>query len=66
MGRYRMRSLALRGSLRRSTAEHKAILRAVRAGDADKAARLLGEHIRIPQRRLEAASDEEVVLRNAS
>jgi DNA-binding GntR family transcriptional regulator len=66
MGRYRMRSLALRGSLRRSTAEHKAILRAVRAGDADKAARLLGEHIRIPQRRLEASSDEEVVLRNAS
>jgi DNA-binding GntR family transcriptional regulator len=65
MGRYRMRSLALRGSLRRSTAEHKAILRAVRAGDADKAARLLGEHIRIPQRRLEAGPDEEVVLRNA-
>jgi DNA-binding GntR family transcriptional regulator len=66
MGRYRMRSVALRGSLRRSTMEHKAILRAVRAGDADKAARLLGEHIRIPQRRLAAASDEEVVLRNAS
>ena len=66
MGRYRMSSLALRGSLRRSTAEHKAILRAVRAGDADKAARLLGEHIRIPQRRLEAASGEEMVLRNAS
>jgi DNA-binding GntR family transcriptional regulator len=66
MGRYRMRSLALRGSLKRSTAEHKAILRAVRAGDADKAARLLGEHIRIPQRRLEASSVEEVVLRNAS
>jgi DNA-binding GntR family transcriptional regulator len=65
MGRYRMRSLALRGSLRRSTVEHKAILRAVRAGDAEKAARLLGEHIRIPQRRLEAASDEEVVLRDA-
>jgi DNA-binding GntR family transcriptional regulator len=66
MGRYRMRSVALRGSLRRSTMEHKAILRAVRAGDAEKAARLLGEHIRIPQRRLAAASDEEVVLRNAS
>jgi DNA-binding GntR family transcriptional regulator len=65
MGRYRMRSVALRGSLRRSTGEHKAILRAVRDGDADKAARLLGEHIRIPQRRLEAAPDEEVVLKNA-
>jgi DNA-binding GntR family transcriptional regulator len=66
MGRYQMRSVALRGSLRRSTMEHKAILRAVRAGDADKAERLLGEHIRIPQRRLEAATDEEVVVRNAS
>ena len=65
MGRYRMRSVALRGSLRRSTLEHKAILRAVRAGDADKAARLLGEHIRVPQRRLEAAPHEEVVIRNA-
>lgn len=66
MGRYRMRSVALRGSLRRSTVEHKAILRAVRAGDAEKAARLLGEHIRIPQRRLEAAPDEEMVLQHAS
>jgi DNA-binding GntR family transcriptional regulator len=66
MGRYRMRSVALRGSLRRSTAEHKAILRAVRQGDAERAARLLGEHIRIPQRRLEAAPEKEVVLRNAS
>ena len=54
MGRYRMRSVALRGSLRRSTVEHKAILRAVRAGDVERAVRLLGEHIRIPQRRLEA------------
>jgi DNA-binding GntR family transcriptional regulator len=66
MGRYQMRSVALRGSLRRSTVEHKAILRAVRGGDADKAERLLGEHIRIPQRRLAAAPDEEVVVRNAS
>jgi DNA-binding GntR family transcriptional regulator len=66
MGRYQMRSVALRGSLRRSTVEHKAILRAVRAGDADKAVRLLGEHIRIPQRRIEAAPDEEVVVRDAS
>jgi len=62
MGRYRMRSLALRGSLRRSVSEHRAILRAVRAGDAERAARLLGDHIRVPQRRLETASDEEVVL----
>ena len=31
-----------------------------------EAERLLGEHIRVPQRRLEAATDEEVVVRNAS
>ena len=66
MGRYQMRSVALRGSLRRSIDEHTAILEAVRSGDADEAARLLGEHIQIPQRRLEAAPDEEMVLRNAS
>ena len=66
MGRYQMRSVALRGSLRRSIDEHSAILMAVRAGDADEAARLLGEHIQIPQRRLEAAPDDEVVLRDAS
>jgi len=62
MGRYRMRSLALRGSLRRSVIEHRAILRAVKAGDADKAVHLLSEHIRVPRRRLESASEEEVVL----
>jgi DNA-binding GntR family transcriptional regulator len=65
MGRYQMRSVALRGSLRRSTIEHKAILRAVREGDAEKAVRLLGEHIRIPQRRIEDAPDQEVVVRDA-
>lgn len=58
MGRYRTRSLALRGSLKRSIAEHKTILRAVSAGDADRAAHLLSEHIRVPQRRLESAPDE--------
>jgi DNA-binding GntR family transcriptional regulator len=57
MGRYRARSLALRGNLARSVGEHRTILRAVRAGDAERAARLLGEHIRIPQRRLESAAD---------
>ena len=62
MGRYRMRSLALRGTLKRSVGEHRAILRAIRAGDAEQAAHLLGEHIRVPQRRLEGAPDEEVVL----
>lgn len=56
---YQMRSLALRGNLRRSVAEHRAILRAARAGDADEAARLMSEHIRVPQRRLQAASEPE-------
>ena len=63
MGRYRTRSLVLRGTLKRSVGEHRAIMRAIRAGDAEKAAHLLGEHIRVPQRRLEAASDDEVVMR---
>jgi DNA-binding GntR family transcriptional regulator len=55
MGRYQMRSLALRGSLRRSIAEHRAILRAIRRGDAPRATHLMSEHIRVPQRHLEAA-----------
>lgn len=61
MGRYRMRSLSLRGSLKRSIAEHKTILRAIAAGDADRAAHLLSEHIRIPQRRLEAMPEQELL-----
>jgi DNA-binding GntR family transcriptional regulator len=56
--RYQMPSLALRGSLLRSIQEHRAILRAVRKGDGERAAHLLAEHIRVPQRRLEAAQDE--------
>lgn len=60
MGQYRLRSLALRGNLERSVGEHRAILRAVRSRDAERAARLLGEHIRVPQRRLEAAAAEDL------
>ena len=63
MGRYQMRSLALRGTVRRSVAEHRAIARACRARDPERAERLLRNHIRVPQRRLEAASHEEVVLK---
>jgi DNA-binding GntR family transcriptional regulator len=59
MGRYRRVSLSLRGSLRRSVHEHRAILRAVRRRDADRAERLLEEHIRVPQRRLDALSGDE-------
>lgn len=54
MRRYRSPSADLRGGLERSIDEHDAILRAVRAGDAAEAVRLLGEHIRVPQRLLEA------------
>jgi DNA-binding GntR family transcriptional regulator len=61
MGRYQMRSLALRGTLRRSIQEHRAIVRAMRRRDADRSAHLLSEHIRVPQRRLESASDDELI-----
>jgi DNA-binding GntR family transcriptional regulator len=60
MGRYRMRSLTLRGNLQRSVAEHGAILRAAKRGDIDRAAHLMSEHIRVPQRRLQALSEEEL------
>ncbi len=60
MHRYRMRSLSLRGGMQRSCAEHQAILDAVRAKDAERAAHLLSEHIRVPQLILE--SDSELVL----
>lgn len=46
-------SLGLRGGLERSIEEHQAILGAVRAGDASEAARLLREHIHVPQRAIE-------------
>jgi DNA-binding GntR family transcriptional regulator len=54
MRRHISSSLGLRGGLERSIEEHQAILGAVRAGDADEAARLLREHIHVPQRALEA------------
>jgi DNA-binding GntR family transcriptional regulator len=60
MGRFRMRSLTLRGNLQRSVAEHRAILRAAKRGDADRAAHLMSEHIRVPQRRLQALTEDEL------
>jgi DNA-binding GntR family transcriptional regulator len=59
LGRYRLRSLTLRGNLERSVAEHAAILRAARRGDADRAAHLMSEHIRVPQRSLKGLTDDE-------
>ena len=50
--RHRRRSLELRGDVSRSIAEHKAILRAARAGDVERAVHLVSEHIRVPQIRL--------------
>ncbi|HTT95309.1 MAG TPA: GntR family transcriptional regulator [Solirubrobacterales bacterium] len=50
MGRYLPRSLTLRGTIGSSPTEHAAILAAVEAGDPDEAARLLANHIEIPQR----------------
>ena len=60
LGRYRIRSLSLRGNLQRSVAEHAAILRAAKRGDADRASHLMSEHIRVPQRSLKGLTDEEL------
>jgi DNA-binding GntR family transcriptional regulator len=59
LGRYRLRSLMLRGNLQRSVSEHKAILRAAKRGDAERAAQLMAEHIRVPQRRAMALEEAE-------
>ena len=65
LGRYRSRSVLLRGNLQRSVAEHAAILRAAKRGDADRAAHLMSEHIRVPQRSLRALSDAELAAAEA-
>lgn len=59
MGRYRRRSLVLRGEIRPSIDEHRQIVAAVRAGDANEAARLLSHHISVPQDRLLELTEEE-------
>jgi len=50
MGRLLQQSLRLRGGVERSAAEHRKILAAVDAGDAELACRLLEDHIEVPQR----------------
>src|SRR5207249_12133855 len=65
MGRYRMRSLTLRGNLQRSVAEHAAIFRAAKRGDTERAAHLMSEHIRVPQRRLKTLTDDELAAAEA-
>lgn len=62
LGRYRLRSLTLRGNLQRSVAEHAALLRAAKRGDAERAAHLMCEHIRVPQRGLKALNDGDLAV----
>jgi DNA-binding GntR family transcriptional regulator len=59
IGRFQDRTLALRGSLDGSLTEHRAILAAIRLRDADKAAQLTADHIRVPVQRLQAALEPE-------
>jgi len=54
MGRLLRKSADLRGGLGESAAAHEAILKAVDAGDAERAAELMAEHIRVPRRMLES------------
>jgi DNA-binding GntR family transcriptional regulator len=56
MARLLKQSVELRGGMAQSAAEHRAILEAVDAGDPLLAARLLEEHIEVPQRMLRAAA----------
>ena len=54
MGRLLSRSAELRGGLEQSAAEHRALLAAIDAGDAALSARLMEEHIEVPQRVLDS------------
>ena len=58
MARLLARSQQLRGGLQQSIAEHRAILEAVDAADAERAARLMEEHIEVPQRVLDSTDDD--------
>ena len=59
IGRFQNRTLALRGSMDDSLTEHRAILAAIRLRDADRAAELTADHIRVPAQRLQAALDDD-------
>jgi DNA-binding GntR family transcriptional regulator len=58
--RHRLRSLELRGDLRRSIDEHRAILWAARSGDVERAANLASEHVRVPQAQMLVDDHEQV------
>jgi len=61
MRRYYLPSLYLRGGIERSIEEHSAIIAALKEGDRDRAARLLHEHIQVPQRILDSNTQLELV-----
>lgn len=60
MGPLMKKSVELRGGTEKSAAEHRAILAAVDAGDPVLAARLLEEHIEVPQRVLRSSAAGEI------
>lgn len=60
MGRLMRQSVQLRGGFEQSAAEHRAILAAVDAGDPERAAQLLEEHIEVPQRVLRSLAAQEI------
>jgi DNA-binding GntR family transcriptional regulator len=60
MGRLMKQSVQLRGGIEQSAAEHRAILEAVDAGDPERAAQLLEDHIEVPQRVLRSLAAEEI------
>lgn len=61
MRRYYLPSFYLQGGIERSLEEHQNIIHALKAGDADEAAQLLREHLRVPQRVLETDKQIELV-----
>ena len=52
IGRFQSRTLALRGNMENSVAEHRAILAAIRLRDVARAAELTSAHVRVPTQRL--------------
>jgi DNA-binding GntR family transcriptional regulator len=60
MGRLLRKSADLRGGLGESAAAHEAILEAVDASDAERAAQLMAEHIEVPQRVLDSPEAQDL------
>jgi DNA-binding GntR family transcriptional regulator len=60
MGRLLKKSAELRGGIEKSAAEHRLILKAVDAGDPERAARLIEDHIEVPQRVLYSSETREM------